>query len=335
MSTDIEPAEVVEPERSIVRQDELSIEQLVGQVRKIQSAMSSVMKDNEHYGVIPGTQKPTLLKPGAEKLCLLFRLAPEYGIKETWHDDGHFTVIATCRLTHISTENFVAAGEGMCSTKESKYAYRKASLTCPSCGGNEAVRKSKQGGGWYCWSKIGGCGWKTTNDNDPAIKSQNLGKVDNPDLADSYNTVLKMACKRALIAAVLNGTAASDIFTQDVGDTEVEPEVAKSADGPPEAEPNVDWGAPAPQAAPSQASPEEEKVEVDGEVAPAESSSGDNPLKTLLQALTSRKVSQGDILRKAAEVAGKPVSRKELGTLPPADLERIVSELGLGQGAMV
>jgi hypothetical protein len=54
--------------------------------------------------------------------------------------------------------------------------------------------------------------------DDPAITSQTEGRVPNPDLADTYNTVLKMADKRALIAAVLNGTAASDVFTQDVED---------------------------------------------------------------------------------------------------------------------
>ena len=43
-------------------------------------------------------------------------------------------------------------------------------------------------------------------------------KVENPDIADVYNTVLKMANKRALVAATLNVTAASDIFTQDVED---------------------------------------------------------------------------------------------------------------------
>ena len=40
----------------------------------------------------------------------------------------------------------------------------------------------------------------------------------NEDLADQYNTVLKMANKRSLVAAVLNSTAASDIFTQDIED---------------------------------------------------------------------------------------------------------------------
>ena len=35
---------------------------------------------------------------------------------------------------------------------------------------------------------------------------------------DVQNTLYKMACKRALVAAVLNATAASDIFTQDIED---------------------------------------------------------------------------------------------------------------------
>jgi hypothetical protein len=42
--------------------------------------------------------------------------------------------------------------------------------------------------------------------------------VANPDLPDTHNTVLKMSNKRALVAAVLNVTAASEIFTQDVAD---------------------------------------------------------------------------------------------------------------------
>ena len=37
--------------------------------------MRSVMQDGQDYGVIPGTDKPTLYKPGAEKLCVTFRLA--------------------------------------------------------------------------------------------------------------------------------------------------------------------------------------------------------------------------------------------------------------------
>ena len=41
----------------------------------------------------------------------------------------------------------------------------------------------------------------------------------NPDTPDLVNTILKMATKRAYIAAVLNATGASEFFTQDLEDT--------------------------------------------------------------------------------------------------------------------
>jgi hypothetical protein len=43
-------------------------------------------------------------------------------------------------------------------------------------------------------------------------------KMENPDIADLYNTVLKIAKKRAYIDGILSATAASDFFTQDIED---------------------------------------------------------------------------------------------------------------------
>ena len=53
---------------------------------------------------------------------------------------------------------------------------------------------------------------------DDQSRSRNGGKAENPDIADTYNTVLKMAKKRAHVDAIITVTAASDIFTQDVED---------------------------------------------------------------------------------------------------------------------
>ena len=44
--------------------------------------------------------------------------------------------------------------------------------------------------------------------------------VENPDIADTYNTVLKMAKKRAFVDTVITGTAASDCVNQDLEDLE-------------------------------------------------------------------------------------------------------------------
>ena len=48
--------------------------------------------------------------------------------------------------------------------------------------------------------------------------------VPNNDLPDLYNTMIKMANKRSLIAATLVVTAASSMFTQDMGEEAEKPE---------------------------------------------------------------------------------------------------------------
>lgn len=188
------------------------------QVNLIQHILKEVMKKDEHYGVIPGTgTKPTLLKAGAEKLCLTFRLDPQYEVDQKY-DGAHLSITSKCTLYHIPSGQRFGSGMGSCTTRESKYAYRQAAIKCPSCGKETVIKgKEEYGGGWVCFKKKGGCGAKYP-DGDQSIESQPRGRVPNEDLADTYNTVLKMANKRSLVAAVLNATAASDIFTQDIED---------------------------------------------------------------------------------------------------------------------
>jgi hypothetical protein len=205
---------------AIMARAELSVDEVVAQKDKIKDVMDRVMRRDVHYGVIPGTPKPTLLKPGAEAIISALRLAPDYQTEK--HFDGdHLTVFSKCLLTHITTGLFIAAGEGMCSSKEKKYAVRHARRKCPVCGVAAIIKgKAEFGGGWICWKKPGksdGCGEKFADD-DTRITLQEEGEVPNEDLPDTWNTVLKMGDKRALVAAVLNGTAASDVFTQDVED---------------------------------------------------------------------------------------------------------------------
>ena len=196
----------------------LSVQDVQSQVNLIQHVMRQVMQKDQHYGVIPGTgTKPTLLKAGAEKLCLTFRLDPQYEIEQKY-DGNHLTIISKCVLHHIPSGQRFGSGMGSCSTKESKYAYRSGGRKCPQCGAESIIKgREEYGGGWICFAKKGGCGAKFL-EKDDAITSQSVGRIPNEDLADQYNTVLKMANKRSLVAAVLNSTAASDIFTQDIED---------------------------------------------------------------------------------------------------------------------
>lgn len=212
---------------------EMTIEELVARTRKVQEAMRAVMQEGEHYGVIPGTgSKPTLLKPGAEKLLNLFMLDPEYDAPPMYEDGGHLTIVSRCTLFHIPTGTRVGSGMGMCSTKEAKYAYRNQARLCPSCGKDAIIKgKSEYGGGWLCFKKKEGCGAKF-KDGDGAIEDQVVGRIANEDKADQFNTVLKMANKRSLVAAVLNVTGASDIFTQDLEDLPAAPAKPAATDEP-------------------------------------------------------------------------------------------------------
>ena len=207
-------------EQLAVPSQERTVEEVIAQVKKIQEVVKAVMKEGEHFGVIPGTNKPTLLKPGAEKLCLTFRLDPQYETTES-HDGRHLTIVSRCLLWHIPSGQRMGSGMGSCSTKESKYAWRESKRLCPKCGAETIIKgKEEFGGGWVCGTTGGGGGAKF-EDGDSAITGQVIGRTPNDDLEDSYNTVLKMSNKRSLVAAVLNVTAASDLFTQDLEDYQV------------------------------------------------------------------------------------------------------------------
>ena len=97
----------------------MSVQQVLGQIALMQQIMATAMKDGEHYGRIPGCgDKPTLLKPGAEKLCLTFRLAPTYDVDERNLDREHREYRVQCTLSSILTGAFLGQGVGTCSTME-------------------------------------------------------------------------------------------------------------------------------------------------------------------------------------------------------------------------
>jgi hypothetical protein len=190
-----------------------------------------VLREGVDFGKIPGADKPALLKPGAEKLTGFFGLSPTFEDVETiedWMGTEHggepfFYYRQKCKLWR--GERLVASGDGSCNSWEKKYRYRQGERTCPKCG-SPAIKRSKfppRGAppdtepGWYCFAKIGGCGAEFPA-SAPEIIGQQAGQVKNPDIPEQVNTVLKMAQKRALIAATLIATGASDYFTQDVED---------------------------------------------------------------------------------------------------------------------
>ncbi len=195
---------------------ELSVTDVLAQTAKIKEILQSVMRKDVHYGVVPGTGgKPTLYKPGSEKLCLVFRLDPEYEIVREEVTPTLVAYTIRCILTHITTGQRISSGMGSCSSRETKYGFRQGTRSCPKCKVEAIIDSKFDDGGYYCFPKRGGCGSKFPPDT-KEIKDQKVGRVAVDNVHDQSNTILKMACKRALAAAVLAGTAASDVFEQDL-----------------------------------------------------------------------------------------------------------------------
>ena len=195
-----------------------AIEDLKQQVGMIQALQREILKPDIHYGKVPGTKKDTLFKAGAEKIVTIFRLAPEFETDVIMMEGVHREYRSKCTLVHIPTGKIWGSANGSCNTMESKYRYRFQKNTCPMCNQETIIKgREEYGGGWLCFAKNGGCGAKFP-DGDKSIEGQALGKIENQDIADCFNTVLKMAEKRALVAAVLITTGASDIYTQDLED---------------------------------------------------------------------------------------------------------------------
>jgi len=196
---------------------------VVRQVHLVQEVMNKVMKKDEHYGIIPGCQKPSLLKPGAEKLGFTFRLAPEYDVKIINMGGAHREYQVKCKLRHIPTGAMVGEGDGSCTTMEGKFRFRGGDKTPTENPVPKEYWNAKSAGDMTKAKEIiGGEGYGVMKDNGKWVICELGEKVEHDNPADYYNTCLKMAKKRAHVDAILTATAASDIFTQDVEDmTEV------------------------------------------------------------------------------------------------------------------
>ena len=98
-----------------------SIQGSIQKIKQFQALVQSQFTQNHDFGVIPGTGKPTLLKPGAEKLIMLLGLTSEFEILDSTRDfdTGFFQYQVACRLKkngEVMTEGF-----GSCNTRERKY----------------------------------------------------------------------------------------------------------------------------------------------------------------------------------------------------------------------
>jgi len=97
------------------------ISSTINKIGQFQKVVQSQLTQNHDYGVIPGTPKPTLLKPGAEKIIMLLGLRSEFDIVDSTRDfeKGFFQYQVKCKL--YRGDMLVTEGLGSCNNRERKY----------------------------------------------------------------------------------------------------------------------------------------------------------------------------------------------------------------------
>lgn len=180
--------------------------QAIARESALRSVITGYVKDNlvegHHYYYLNSNSKsegakPGIAKEGALNICSLFKVTPiPQAPVLTFDAEGHMTVQA--RVDIVNREGaLVASGAGMASTRESKYAAQKKWLwesKLPAGVSKEDLPREER-----------------TNQKGVKYFVYQLETTSNP--ADHYNTVLKMAEKRALVGACTHLPLVSELFT--------------------------------------------------------------------------------------------------------------------------
>lgn len=156
--------------------------------------IARTLKEGRDYGLVPGAKKNSLWKPGAERIAVAFGCFPRYRIVEgdADHDRPVTYSYKKWNNKHKGDRTFELK-EG-----QSLGLYRYV-IECQL-----VHRASNQ----VIGEGVGSC------------STMESKYIDRP--RDLENTVLKMASKRALVAAVLNTFGLSDQFTPEEEDDEPE-----------------------------------------------------------------------------------------------------------------
>lgn len=190
----------------------MSVEAMTDRINAIQTVTRNKMIQDVHYGIIPGTQKPTLYKAGSEMLLVMFQIGPTVDVLDLCGSDRIKYRVTTTGI-HIPTGRAIGQGVGECSSGEEKYMWRTA--VC-----DDEFDDTPEGRKRVKWCKA----WNKQRGAFDYYQSKQVRTV--PD--DLANTVLKMAKKRAQIDMTLTALGVSDLFNQDIED--LPPELRQTGD---------------------------------------------------------------------------------------------------------
>ena len=179
-----------------------SFKNTMNKIEQFQRLVKENLKEGKDYGTIPGTQKPTLYKAGAEKIVILGKLRSTFDVLDETKDYEKEFFQFEIRWNLWAGDNLLVQGVGLCNSKEDKYRYRWV-------GENKLPNNIKKDN--LLWKEING-----------KYGKYKAYRIENEDICTLANTILKMAKKRSLVDAALLVGSLSDLFTQDMEDLQKE-----------------------------------------------------------------------------------------------------------------
>ena len=107
-----------------VPQFAITLQEAEQRIQLLQEFVKRYMTPNQDYGMIPGCQKPSLFKPGAEKLCDVYGLSKHVEVLDKVEDWEKPFLAYEVRVTLVNkrTSHVESQGIGTANSKEKKFA---------------------------------------------------------------------------------------------------------------------------------------------------------------------------------------------------------------------
>lgn len=183
------------------------VQQSMNTIQQFQKVVQGSLVEGHDYGAsFFGASKPSLLKPGAEKILMLLGLSSEYEIIEKIQDyeDGFFAYTIRCILTKGG--QVITQGLGHCNSKEKKYTSDKQDIFML---GNTCLKMAKKRAQVDAALTVGSLSDIFTQDLEDMVQFEQSERIETLTIDDAENMKINFGKHR--------GKTIKEIYSTDEG----------------------------------------------------------------------------------------------------------------------
>lgn len=183
------------------------VQQSMNTIQQFQKVVQGSLVEGHDYGAsFFGANKPSLLKPGAEKILMLLGLSSEYEIIEKIQDyeEGFFAYTIRCILTKGG--QVITQGLGHCNSKEKKYTSDKQDIFML---GNTCLKMAKKRAQVDAALTVGSLSDIFTQDLEDMVQFEQSERIETLTIDDAKNMKINFGKYR--------GKTIKEIYSTDEG----------------------------------------------------------------------------------------------------------------------